>query len=74
MAEDEILTALKAMEADPTLTTESAFRANKELWPDNRIPFIESHLAYLKVHPAVNPRHYLSNLRLILRKLPSTKA
>lgn len=70
MDETEILTALKAMESDKNLVTKSAYRANAELWPGHRISFVDAHLAYLKSHPAMNPRHYLSNLRLMLRKTP----
>ena len=71
MDEDEIVSQLKLMEGDPGLVTVSAYRANSELWPGNRISFIQAHLNYIKAHPAVNPRHYLSNLRLMLRKNPS---
>ncbi|MEI6751015.1 MAG: hypothetical protein WCK69_00480 [Candidatus Saccharibacteria bacterium] len=64
----EISDALQAMESDPFLVTESAYRANTLLWPDNLISFVDCHLAYLKSHPSTNPSHYLSNLRLMLRK------
>ena len=70
MEETDILTALQAMETDKSLVTKSAYRANSDLWPGNRISFVDSHLAYLKSHPAVNPAHYLSNLRLMLRLKP----
>ncbi|HSX24086.1 MAG TPA: hypothetical protein VLE74_03235 [Candidatus Saccharimonadales bacterium] len=70
MEETEILEALQVMEGDPSLVTKSAYRANAEHWPGNSISFIEAHLFYLKSHPAVNPSHYLSNLRLMLRKKP----
>lgn len=68
MDEDEIAAALRNMEDDPVFVTNSAYRANAELWPDHRISFVNSHLGYLKTHPAVDPKHYLSNLKLILRK------
>ena len=70
MEEVEVIEALKRMESDPNLVTKSAYRANTIIWPDNRISFVESHLAYLKAHPNTNPRHYISNLRLMLRKKP----
>lgn len=73
MDEIEILTALQSMEADPNLITKSAYRANIDVWPDNRISFVDSHLAYLKAHPAVDPRHYLSNLRLMIKRTPSLR-
>jgi len=70
MEELDILSALKVMETDQSLVTKSAYRANSDLWPGNRISFVDAHLAYLKSHPAVNPAHYLSNLRLMLRIKP----
>lgn len=68
MEETEILAALKSLEKDPAYETKSAYRANAELWPNNRISFVDSHLVYLKAHPLLNPRHYISNLKLMLRK------
>ncbi|HSX52957.1 MAG TPA: hypothetical protein VLF90_01135 [Patescibacteria group bacterium] len=68
MTEDEVITALEAMIADRRLVTVSAYRANVDVWPDNRISFIDSHVSYLRAHPAVNPSHYISNLKLRLRK------
>jgi hypothetical protein len=65
--EEEILSTLNAMEDNPLFVTKSAYRANSEQWPDHRISFVNTHLAYLKSHPSVNPRHYLANLRLILK-------
>lgn len=70
MEEADILTALQAMQSDKNLVTKSAYRANGEIWPGNRISFVDTHLVYLKTHPAVNPNHYLSNLKLMLRKTP----
>lgn len=67
MSEEEILDALRLMEADPKCKTEAAYRANSDLWPDNRIPFSNNHLAYLKSHPNLNPKHYLANLRLMIK-------
>lgn len=68
MPEDEIVVALKDMVVDPRMITEPSFRANPILWPGNKISFVEAHLMYLKSHPALNPEHYLSNLRLMIRK------
>ncbi|MBI1857165.1 hypothetical protein HYS01_02735 [Candidatus Saccharibacteria bacterium] len=67
MTEEEIREKLRLMELDPGLKTESAYRANAVLWPDNLISFIENHAMYLRVHPKVNPEHYLSNLRLMIK-------
>lgn len=68
MEEAEMQAILKAMEADPSLPTKSVYRANTELWPNNRMSFVDYHLAYIKAHPSLNPRHYLSNLQLMIRK------
>lgn len=59
---------LLRMKADPSLITKSAYRANKDLWPKNRIPFIDMHLEYLNAHSEIGVEDYLSNLRLKLRK------
>ena len=64
MNEDEIRIALRTMQKDPDFVTKSAYRVNTSLWPDHRISFVEIHIDYLKSHPAVDPRQYLSNLRL----------
>lgn len=68
MEETEILAALRLLEDDPAFVTKSAYRANAELWPNNRISFVDCHLIYLKAHPTLNPKHYISNLKLMLRK------
>jgi len=70
MNEEEISGALSSMLSDRKLITKTAYRANKELWPNNRISFVDNHLAYLKAHPMVDPKHYISNLRLMLRRKP----
>jgi hypothetical protein len=68
MEVQEIRDALHAMEQDKNLYTTSAYAANAELWPDNRISFTDKHLAYLKAHPLLKPEHYLSNLRLKIKR------
>ncbi len=70
MTEEEIIAALEAMERNPALVTKSAFRANTDKWPENRISFVDNHLSYLKLRPKTDPQQYLSNLRLMLRKTP----
>ncbi len=67
MTEEEIMEALRIMETDPNCKTEPAYRANTDLWPENSIPFSNNHLQYLKSHPNLNPRHYLANLRLMIK-------
>ena len=67
VSEDEIVAALVAMEKSSVYVTEPAYRGNVEKWPDNQISFIDFHLNYLKVHPALDPHHYIANLRLMLK-------
>jgi hypothetical protein len=67
MTEQEIVTALKKMESDPTLLTEPAFTSNTIEWPSNRMPFVTYHANYIRTHKLVRPEGYLSNLRLMLR-------
>lgn len=68
MSEEEMREILSAMEKNKNMITKSAFRANAELWPDNRISFTDAHLGYIKSRPDLDPKHYLSNLRLRLTK------
>lgn len=67
MNDDDIVAALNDMVSNPNMITKPSFKANAGIWPDNQISFTEAHLAYLKKHPAINPEHYLSNLRLMIR-------
>lgn len=61
--EQELLTMAK----DVAYNTKPSYSANSELYPDNLIPFVEKHKAYIRNHPKTDPRHYLANLRLIVR-------
>lgn len=64
---DEVLTLLKDMEDDSKLITKDAYSPNAELYPDGRIPFVDIHMTYLKTHKNVDPKNYLSNLRLMIK-------
>lgn len=68
LSEEEIVEELQKMEQDPAMVTKPSFTTNSEAWAENKISFVGSHLAYLKSHKYVNPEHYLSNLRLTIRK------
>lgn len=70
----EAKSVLMIMEADPAFITESAYRANTELWPKHRISFIDAHMEYLQTHPQVSTKDYISNLRLKLRKSKTVKS
>lgn len=58
---------LLVMVDDTTYNTESSYSANLDTYPDNRIPFVDKHMSYLKAHPAIQPDQYISNLRLMTR-------
>ncbi len=63
----EVEQLLRSMVADSTYNTKSSYSANSGLYPDNLMPFVDKHMNYLISHPAINIRHYISNLRLITR-------
>jgi hypothetical protein len=70
MEEQEIRAALDLMERDPGLITKSVYRADSLTWLNNKMPFADAHLAYLKTHSALDPKQYLANLRLRLKSNP----
>ncbi len=66
MTELEVRDALTSMLSDQSFKTEPGY-TDEELYPDHQAPFIEKHMAYLKGHPKVNPKDYLSNLRIMTK-------
>jgi hypothetical protein len=67
MEGSEVMHELQAMLQDNSYRTLPGYSIDSETYPDNNVPFIESHVNYLRKHPQVNPAHYLSNLRLMLK-------
>lgn len=67
MQESEITQELKALAEDDSYHTIPGYSIDTETYPDSSVPFIESHLRYLHKHPQVDPKHYLSNLKLMLK-------
>jgi hypothetical protein len=67
MQESDIVIELEAMVEDKAFRTVPGYSVDAETYPDNKVPFIEEHLYYLRRHPQVDPMHYLSNLRLMLK-------
>lgn len=63
----EIQETLVLMTKDTAFNTGSSYSINTERYPDNQIPFVDKHMNYLNSHPAINPNHYIANLRLITR-------
>jgi hypothetical protein len=68
MTIEEVTLKLQSLQDDPTMQTVSKYSPTAPEWPDNRLPFVEIHLAYLKAHKLVNPEHYISNLELMIKK------
>lgn len=64
----EVKAQLTQMVDDNIYNTQSSFSANNELYPSGKIPFVDKHIAYLMTHKGLDPRHYVSNLRLITKK------
>ena len=67
MQKPEIVEELQAMIKDSSYHTKPGYSIDTETYPDSTVPFIESHLGYLHKHPQVDPKYYLSNLRLMLK-------
>lgn len=66
ITDEAIRQALDEMEQDPGLDTKSRPAKGVSLASD--LPsFRETHLLYLKEHPKVNPEHYLSNLKAMIK-------
>lgn len=65
---DDITSRLRTMLDDPALITKSMFRVDESVYPDNQMPFVDYHVAYLKQNQNINPDHYLSNLRIRIRR------
>jgi hypothetical protein len=68
MQEEEILRILNTMVQDTSFSTTPGYSSDTEKYPDNVIPFIAEKMEYLRKHPHVDPAHFLSNLRLMLKK------
>jgi hypothetical protein len=66
MTQEAILEAIDSMENNHGLDTKS--RPAKGVLLSSDLPsFRETHLLYLKEHPKVNPAHYLSNLKAMIK-------
>lgn len=66
MDQAEIDEALDEMEQDALLRTEPGHMITS-LHADEIVSFHEKHAGYLRTHPKVNPAHYLSNLRTMIK-------
>lgn len=67
MEAPEITQELQVLLEDDSYRTLPGYSIDTAAYPDGTIPFTDFHLDYLKKHPQVDPEHYLSNLRLMLK-------
>lgn len=65
--QEDVISELDALLKDDSFRTLSGYSIDVNTYPDHKVPFTENHINYLKKHPQVNPKHYLSNLRLMLK-------
>lgn len=65
---EAIVTELQRMSHDSNFTTKATYAPNSEMYPTNKMSFVQRHKEYLRTHPATDPQMYLSNLRLMTRK------
>lgn len=63
----QIKEILQTMSHDRLYNTESSYSADTSSYPDNVIPFVDKHMAYLNTHPSIDPNQYIANLRLMTR-------
>lgn len=63
---DTIHEILDSMEQDASLDTKARPIKGLVTTADS-LTFREIHLLYLKEHPKVNPQHYLSNLKAMIK-------
>lgn len=68
MTIEEITERLKEFESNPLMITESLYSPIATDYVDNRMPFSEIHLGYLRKHKKVDPISYLSNLQIMITK------
>lgn len=65
--QQEVEKILTDMEKDSTYATNRGYVRDTPQSEKRSVSFREFHLDYLKKHPKVNPEHYLSNLRTMLK-------
>lgn len=58
---------LQSMTEDAQYHTVASYTVDKNMYPNNLIPFIDKHLAYLKTHQNLDPSQYMANLRILTR-------
>lgn len=64
---DEIESKLRQLAEDPNYNTAAGYSTNSVDYPDGKIPFADKHMKYLRTNSAINPYHYVANLRIMTR-------
>lgn len=59
--------SLMVLSDDPKYNTPATYTSQQSKYPDNRLPFVDKHMQYLGMHPQVDARNYIANLRLMTR-------
>lgn len=65
--QQEVEKILTDMEQDSTYNTNPGFVRDTPQSEKRSVTFTELHVDYLRKHPKINPEHYLSNLRTMLK-------
>lgn len=68
ISEEEVTKRLQALVDSPSTITRTSYSPNTALYPDNRMSFVQRHIAYLRSHKNVDPEQYLSNIKLMITK------
>ncbi len=68
MTADEVAAKLEELQGDPMMVTKSMYSPTANDYPNNQLPFVQIHLAYLAKNKQVNPAQYISNLEIMIKK------
>lgn len=63
----DIKRLLTDMAEDGGFYTRASFSPDTTKYPDNFMPFVDKHLAYLSAHPNLDARMYIANLKMMTR-------
>lgn len=63
---DQARERLVEMQDNPRMVTKSMYSPTATDYTDNRLPFVEVHLAYLRKNKLVDPAKYISNLGIMI--------
>ena len=68
MTTEEIIAKLEELQSDPSMTTKSIYSPSAVDYPENQLPFVQVHLAYLRKNKHVDASRYISNLEIMIKK------